>query len=48
MSMWITTEHPAIVFEDSEVGRLKKRIWDASEAEIDAILAPPATPDPQA
>jgi len=39
MSMWITTEHPAILFEDSEVGRLKKKIWDASEDEIDAILA---------
>ena len=38
-SMWITTEHPAIVFEDSEVGRLKKRIWDASEEKIDRILA---------
>jgi len=39
MSMWITTEHPAILFEDTEVGRLKKKIWDASEAEIDQILA---------
>ncbi|UCF10096.1 MAG: creatininase family protein [Candidatus Bipolaricaulota bacterium] len=38
MSMWITTEHPAILFEDTEVGRLKKRIWDASPEEIDAIL----------
>jgi len=37
--MWITTEHPAILFEDSEVGRMKKRIWDASGAEIDQILA---------
>ena len=39
MSMWITTDHPAIVFEDSEVGRLKKRIWDASSEELDGILA---------
>lgn len=31
--MWLTTEHPAIVFEDTEVGRLKK-IWDAPEAEL--------------
>jgi len=37
-NLWITTEHPAIVFEDSEVGRLKKQIWDASEKEIDKIL----------
>ncbi len=39
MSMWITTENPAILFEDSDVGRMKKKIWDASEAELDAILA---------
>jgi len=39
MTQWITTDHPAIVFEDSEVGRLKKKIWDASLEEIDGILA---------
>lgn len=44
--MWITTEHPAILFEDSEVGRLKKRIWDASEAEIDQILTEYEVPSP--
>ena len=38
MSMWITTENPAIFFENTDVGRMKKKIWDASEAEIDAIL----------
>jgi len=37
-SQWITTEHPAIVFEDTTVGRLKKEIWDASEEGIEAIL----------
>ena len=46
MSMWITTENPAILFEDSEVGRLKKKIWDASEAELDAILAEYEVPSP--
>jgi len=30
-SIWITTENPAIMFEDTEVGRLKKHLWDASE-----------------
>ena len=35
---WYTTEHPAISFEDTSVGRLKKEIWEASEAEIDKIL----------
>ena len=38
MSMWITTENPAIFFEDSGVGRMKKKIWDSTEAEIDAII----------
>ena len=36
---WLTTGHPAIVFEDNTVGQLKKKIFDASEAEIEAILA---------
>ena len=36
---WLTTEHPAIVFEDTAVGRLKKSIWDASEEEIENILS---------
>ncbi len=44
--MWITTENPAIVFEDSEVGRLKKQIWDASEEEIDKILKEYEVPSP--
>jgi len=35
---WLLTNNPAIIFEDNEVGRLKKQIWDASEEEIDAIL----------
>ncbi len=36
---WLTTGHPAIVFEDSAVGRLKKEVWDASPQQIEAILA---------
>ena len=35
---WLTTSHPRIVFEDNAVGRLKKEVFDASEAEIDSIL----------
>ncbi len=45
--MWITTENPAIIFEDTEVGRLKKEIWGASEEEIDAILRNYEVPSPQ-
>jgi creatinine amidohydrolase len=36
--LWLTTENPAIVFEDNTVGRLKKEIWDVSEKQIDSIL----------
>ena len=36
---WLTTNYPEIIFEDNSVGRLKKEIWDASEAQIDTILA---------
>lgn len=36
--LWITTENPGIVFEDTEVGRLKKELWDASMNEIEGIL----------
>ncbi len=43
---WITTEDPSVVFEDNEVGRLKKRIWDASEEEIDNILKEYEVPSP--
>ena len=43
---WLTTEHPAIVFEDNTVGRLKKQIFDASEKEIDAILKEYEIPSP--
>ncbi len=35
---WLTTECPEVIFENSNVGRLKKQIWDASAAEIDKIL----------
>lgn len=35
---YLTTAYPNIFFEDNKVGRLKKRLWDASEEEIQAIL----------
>ncbi len=34
----LTTEYPGVFFEDTKVGRLKKRIWDMSEDEIDTVL----------
>jgi len=44
--IWITTENPAIFFEDSEVGRLKKTIWDATDEELEAILKDYEVPSP--
>jgi creatinine amidohydrolase/Fe(II)-dependent formamide hydrolase-like protein len=35
---WLTTNCPQIVFENNSVGRLKKKIWDASMEEIEQIL----------
>jgi len=45
-SMWMTTENPNIVFENTAVGRLKKEIWDASEQKIDEILRDYGIPSP--
>ena len=35
---WLTTDNPAIVFEDNEVGRLKKELWEAEMEEIEGNL----------
>ncbi len=35
---FLTTDYPQIIFEDSEVGRLKKKIWDMPEEEVDKVL----------
>lgn len=44
---WLYTEDSAIIFEaDTEVGQLKKEIWDASEEEIDKILEEYGIPSP--
>lgn len=44
--LWLTTENPAIIFENTDVGRLKKEVWDASEEEIEAILKEYEVPSP--
>ena len=43
---WLTPAHPAIVFEDDTVGRLKKQVWEASEEQLDSILADYEIPSP--
>ena len=42
----LATNVPDLFFEDNAVGRMKKEIWDASDAEIDAILADYGIPTP--
>ena len=42
----LATEQPDLFFEDNSVGRLKKAVWDASDAEIDKILADYGVPSP--
>ncbi len=34
----LATNQPDLFFEDDQIGRMKKEIWDASEAEVDAML----------
>jgi len=43
---WLATDQPDLFFEDNSVGRLKKEIWDASDAQIDQILADYGVPSP--
>ena len=37
-SKWLPTNRSDLFFEDTSVGRMKKRIWEAPEEEIDSIL----------
>ena len=46
MTTWLTTNRDDLRFEDTSVGRLKKRIWEASEQEIDKILTDYGIPSP--
>jgi len=42
----LPTNQPDLWFEDTAVGRLKKEVWEASDAEIDAWLAEYGVPSP--
>ena len=42
----IPTERADLFFENNSVGRLKKEIWEASDDEIDAVLAEYGVPSP--
>jgi creatinine amidohydrolase len=43
---FLPTDQPDLFFEDNAVGRLKKEVWEASDAQIDAILADYGIPSP--
>jgi len=43
---WLSTSQPDLYFENTAVGRMKKEIWEADEAKLDAILAEYGVPAP--
>ena len=43
---YLTTDQPDLLFEDNAVGRMKKDLWDASDAEIEEGLAEYGIPSP--
>jgi len=43
---WLTTQQADLVFENTAVGRMKQEIWEANEAQLDAILAEYGIPAP--
>lgn len=39
MAKFLSTNQPDLFFEDTSTGRMKKALWEASDAEVDAMLA---------
>ncbi|MBC7292814.1 MAG: creatininase family protein, partial [Thermoleophilia bacterium] len=46
MSPLLSTNVPDLFFEDTPVGRMLKQVWEASDAEIDQMLAEYGIPSP--
>ena len=46
MEQWLITNREDLFFEDTPVGRLKKKIWETSEDEISQILEDYGIPSP--
>ena len=44
--LYFTTDQPGLIWENNAVGRMKKEVWEASDAEIDKILADYGMPSP--
>jgi len=42
----LATDQLDLFFEDNTVGRLKKQVWDATDEEIDVLLAEYGVPSP--
>ena len=42
----LSTNQPDLFFENSAVGRMKKQIWEASDKEVDKMLAEYGVPSP--
>jgi len=42
----LATDQPDLFFEDNTIGRMKKELWDATDAEIDAVLEEYGMPSP--
>jgi creatinine amidohydrolase/Fe(II)-dependent formamide hydrolase-like protein len=45
-TQFFRTDVPTVFFENTAVGRLKKELWDAADAEIETILAEYGMPSP--
>jgi creatinine amidohydrolase/Fe(II)-dependent formamide hydrolase-like protein len=43
---FLPTNQPDLFFEDNGVGRMKKEVWDASDEQIDGMLAEYGVPSP--
>jgi len=42
----LPSDQPDLFFEDNAIGRMKKELWDATDDEIDAVLAEYGMPSP--
>ncbi len=46
MAKMMPSKRPDLWFEDTTVGRMKKELWESSDAQIDAVLAEYGMPSP--
>ena len=36
---WLASSNPTVIFEDNHIGHMKKELFEAGEAQLDAVLA---------